>query len=47
MHKYGSPLLFELYALAAGANAQTRDEITVQVIDVPVYVFSHGNRFAI
>jgi VWFA-related protein len=28
--------------LAAGARAQTHEAITVQVIDVPVYVFSHG-----
>lgn len=28
--------------LAAGARAQTHESITVQVIDVPVYVFSHG-----
>lgn len=43
MHKYGRPLLFgALLLLAAGASAQTREEITVQVIDVPVYVFSHG-----
>ena len=28
--------------LAAGARAQTHESITVQVVDVPVYVFSHG-----
>ena len=28
--------------LAAGARTQTHESITVQVIDVPVYVFSHG-----
>src|SRR5882757_5962886 len=43
MHKRCTGLLFGvLTLLAAGANAQTREEITVQVIDVPVYVFSHG-----
>ncbi len=28
--------------LAAGAGAQTRESITVQVVEVPVYVFGHG-----
>lgn len=28
--------------LAAGAGAQTHESITVQVVDVPVYVFSNG-----
>jgi hypothetical protein len=36
------PLLFGLVPLAADAGGQTYDEITVQVIDVPLYVFSHG-----
>ena len=31
-----------LSLLVAGANAQTREEVTVQLIDVPVYVFSRG-----
>ncbi len=34
---FGVPLL-----LATAASAQTHESITVQVIDVPVYVFSHG-----
>lgn len=41
MKKY--PLIVGILTLlAAGAGAQTRESITVQVVDVPVYVFSHG-----
>jgi VWFA-related protein len=35
-------LLAILLLLASGAAAQTHESITVQVVDVPVYVFSHG-----
>jgi VWFA-related protein len=43
MKKYSSPLIVVILALlAAGAGAQTRESITVQVVEVPVYVFSHG-----
>ena len=43
MKKHISLCLSGIIALlAAGAGAQTHEAITVQVIDVPVYVFSHG-----
>jgi VWFA-related protein len=43
MKSHFSPLLFAITFLAAvGAVAQSRESITVQVIDVPVYVFSNG-----
>jgi VWFA-related protein len=35
-------LLGILFLLASVAAAQTHESITVQVVDVPVYVFSHG-----
>ena len=34
---FGIVILF-----AARSGAQTRESITVEVVDVPVYVFSHG-----
>jgi VWFA-related protein len=43
MKKHISLCLTGIIALlAAGVGAQTHESITVQVIDVPVYVFSHG-----
>ncbi|HEX3067093.1 MAG TPA: VWA domain-containing protein, partial [Thermoanaerobaculia bacterium] len=43
MKKHLSLCLTGIIALlAAGARAQTHESITVQVIDVPVYVFSNG-----
>jgi VWFA-related protein len=40
--QYALLLSAVLSLLASGATAQTRESITVQVVDVPVYVFSHG-----
>ena len=41
--RYSFPLIAAILTLlAAGAGAQTRESITVQVVEVPVYVFSHG-----
>jgi VWFA-related protein len=43
MKKHVSALMFGIALLfAARAGAQTRESITVEVVDVPVYVFSHG-----
>ena len=43
MKKHVSALMFGIALLvAARAGAQTHESITVQVVDVPVYVFSHG-----
>jgi VWFA-related protein len=43
MKKHVPALMFGIALLfAAHAGAQTRESITVQVVDVPVYVFSHG-----
>jgi VWFA-related protein len=43
MRKRCTVVFFAVLALvAATAAAQTHESITVQVIDVPVYVFSHG-----
>lgn len=44
MKRHCSPLVFVIVVLlAADAKAQThREAITVEVVDVPVYVFSHG-----
>src|SRR5258708_5626089 len=43
MRKQCTSVLFAVLALvAATAAAQTHESITVQVVDVPVYVFSHG-----
>jgi VWFA-related protein len=43
MKKQCTAIFLAILALvAATAAAQTRESITVQVIDVPVYVFSHG-----
>ncbi|HEX3068505.1 MAG TPA: VWA domain-containing protein [Thermoanaerobaculia bacterium] len=43
MKKHSAPLIAAIVLLlAAGAGAQTRESITVQVVEVPVYVFGHG-----
>ena len=43
MKKHFSALMFGIVILfAARSGAQTRESITVEVVDVPVYVFSHG-----
>jgi len=43
MKKQCTSLFFAVLAIvAATAAAQTHESITVQVVDVPVYVFSHG-----
>jgi VWFA-related protein len=43
MRKQCTSVFFAVLALvAATAAAQTQESITVQVVDVPVYVFSHG-----
>jgi hypothetical protein len=35
-----------LFCGAIAASGQVREQITVEAVDVPVYVFSKGSRFA-